>query len=115
MLRHDATASIDDILSGGDENRTIDPSRSVSRSLANVVLRNLHFSFFISVKCILQINSQQDPWFTDKLFKVLDLFTFHEKLAPFREALELQSSIEYEEDEASIPKSLPKKLMNDFM
>jgi len=85
ILRRDATASIDDIFSKEGENREIDPSRA------------------------------NDPWFTDKLFKVLDLFTLHEKLAPFREAFEITDSIESDEDEALMPLSLPKKLKNDFM
>jgi len=85
MLRRDAKASIDDIFGDEGENREIDTSRS------------------------------HDSWFTDKLFKVLDLFTLHEKLAPFREELEIKSSIAIEEDEAMMPLSLSKKLLKDFM
>jgi hypothetical protein len=46
---------------------------------------------------------------------VLDLFTLHEKLAPFREAFETRSSRETDEDEALMPLTLPKKLLDDFM
>ena len=61
------------------------------------------------------IDEQTDPWFTDKLFKVLDLFKLHEKLAPFREELELRSAVEDDENTASKPLNLPKRMMRDFL
>ena len=61
------------------------------------------------------MDGQNDPWFTDKLFKVLDLFKLHEKLAPFREELELRSAVEDDENTASKPLNLPKRMMRDFL
>lgn len=85
MLRQDANVSIDEIFNGFEENREINVSNS------------------------------KDTWFTVKLFKVLDLFEFHQKLAPFRELLEMQSSIEHGKGQIHMPLNLPRNLLQDFI
>mmetsp|Transcript_3464 Transcript_3464/g.9701 ORF Transcript_3464/g.9701 Transcript_3464/m.9701 type:complete len:207 (+) Transcript_3464:308-928(+) len=83
MMRCHASASVDDIYRGDSENPGIDESR------------------------------QNDPWFVEKLTKVLDLLSLHEELAPFRDVLEDRSLVSG--DEALLPLSLPDRFVQDFM
>ncbi|VEU38709.1 unnamed protein product [Pseudo-nitzschia multistriata] len=88
MLREDANATVDDIYRhNGDRNNSENPSIDEARS--------------------------QSKWYSDNLYRVVDLLTLQEKLAPFRENLESMSW--YFNDEASEPLPLPNDLVVEYM